>query len=245
MWKAFHAQVSDRLAAAGIPLAVTPGNHDGSAYEGFELERSIYREQWTPRNPGVHFIDKAGYPLYYAFTVGDSLFISLDATTVGHLPRAQMDWLRTILAEYGAERQRRVVFSHVPLWPFTRGRERESIGDPELEALLAAADVDLYLSGHHHAFYPGVKDGIAFVSQSCLGAGPRRLIGAQNKSGRGFTWLEFTDSETRIAAYQGPKFESTIDWETLPPRIHGVGGDMVRADLAPGVITPLGPTGSQ
>ncbi len=38
MWKAFHKDVSDPLAAAGIPFAVTPGNHDASAYRGFERE---------------------------------------------------------------------------------------------------------------------------------------------------------------------------------------------------------------
>jgi predicted phosphodiesterase len=243
MWKAFHAHVSDPLAAAGIPLAVTPGNHDGSAYRGFEQERSIYREQWRPRSPAVRFVDEAEYPFYYAIEVGDILFISLDATTVGHLPHTQMDWLRQILAKHGPENRQRVIFSHVPLWPFTQGREREFIGDPELEALLLEAGVGLYLSGHHHAFYPGVKDGIALVSQSCLGAGPRRLIGAASRSERSFSWLEFKGNEIRIAAYREPGFESEIDWATLPRQIHTPAGDMVRADLVPGDIAPIEPAG--
>jgi hypothetical protein len=41
MWRTFHARVSDPLAAAGIPLPVTPGNQDGSAYGGLALEQRI------------------------------------------------------------------------------------------------------------------------------------------------------------------------------------------------------------
>ena len=239
MWEAFHESVSDPLATAGIPLAVTPGNHDGSAYQGFAHEREIYGEQWVRRVPALRFVDKAEYPFHYAFAAGDVLFVSLDATTVGHLPPAQMDWLEALLDRHGGDYRRRVVFSHVPLWPFAHGRETEFIGDPGLQSLLAEAGIDLYLSGHHHAFYPGTKDGVTFVSQSCLGAAPRRLIGTGKKSPRSFTWLEFTDSAVRIAAYKAPEFEAAIDWATLPRRISTDRAELVRADLVEGVVTPL------
>jgi hypothetical protein len=241
MWASFHAHVSDRLAAAGIPLAVTPGNHDGSAYHGFERERTIYSEQWDPRKPQLRFVEDAHYPFHYAFSAGDVLFISLDATTVGHLPPEQMDWLHRVLAEHGPDYRRRVIFSHVPLWPFAHGRESEFIGDPELQALLETAGVNLYLSGHHHAFYPGIKDGVPFVSQSCLGAGARRLIGTPNKSPHSFTLVEFSENEIGVAAYEGPGFEATIDWETLPDHIRTDHAELVRADLVQSVITRLEP----
>jgi len=236
MWQAFHAHVSEPLQAAGIPLAVTPGNHDASAYDGFNLERAIYGEQWRQRRPAVRFLDDTGYPYYHAFSLGDILFISLDATVVGHLPNQQMAWLRQLLARHGPAYQRRVVFSHLPLWPFARGREREDIGDPELQSLLEQAGVELYLSGHHHAFYPGVSGGIAFVGQACLGAGPRRLIGTQNRSARGFTLLEFTAEGVQVAAYQAPQFQTLVDWSSLPARIRSDAAELLRADLAQGVI---------
>lgn len=232
MWRAFHEHVSEPLASAGIPFAVTPGNHDASAYAGFGLERDIYSEQWTPRKPGVRFLDDAGYPFYYAFGVGDVLFISLDATVVGHLPPQQMNWLHQVLGKNGPVYQRRVVFSHVPLWPFAQRRERDYIGDPELQALLETAEVDLFLSGHHHAFYPGAKDGVAFVSQSCLGAGPRRLLGTKERSKRSFTLIEFSDDAMRIAAFSAPQFEAEIDWDTLPTRIRSSAAELKRADLS-------------
>ena len=234
MWSAFHAHVSERLAAAGIPLAVTPGNHDGSAYHGFERERRVYAEQWLRRKPSLEFVDDSHYPFYYAFAVQDALVLSLDATTVGHLHGEQMDWLRQVLEKYGPAYEQRVAFSHVPLWPFAMGREREYIGDPALEQLLQGANVGLYLSGHHHVFYPGHKGGIDLVSQACLGAGPRRLIGSGGKSPLSFTMIELTADDTMIAALQAPDFRQSIEWTDLPPDIRSATARMVRADLVTG-----------
>lgn len=231
MWHSFHAQVSEPLAKAGIPLAVTPGNHDGSAYHGFEHERQVYGEQWSARKPPVAFVDDAHYPYYYAFTAGDALFISLDATTLGELAPEQMSWLQGLLARHGDRYGQRIVFSHVPLWPFTQGREREFIGDPRLEQLLKDARVDLYLTGHHHAFYPGHKDGIHLVSQSCAGAGPRRLIGSDQRSPRAITLIEIDGEQLRLAALKEPDFTKPVDWRTLPERIRSQAAELIRADL--------------
>jgi len=231
MWRSFHAHVSEPLAKAGIPLAVTPGNHDGSAYHGFELERQIYGEQWTSRRPVVSFVDDAHYPYHYAFAAGDGLFVALDATTLGELPPEQLAWLKDLLARHGDRYKQRVVFSHVPLWPFTQGREREFIGDPKLEQLLREADVGLYLSGHHHAFYPGHKDGVHLVSQACAGAGPRRLIGSGARSPRTITLIEIDGAQLRLAALKEPDFTQPVDWRTLPERIRSQAAELIRADL--------------
>jgi 3',5'-cyclic AMP phosphodiesterase CpdA len=239
MWRSFHAHVSDPLRAAGIPLAVTPGNHDASAYGGFESERRIYGEQWGARKPRLRFLDDAHYPFYYAFAAGDALFISLDATRVGHLPPEQLGWLRDLLARRGGDYAQRVVFSHVPLWPFAEGRERDFIGDPALERVLRQGGVDLYLSGHHHAFYPGHREGVHYVSQSCLGAGPRRLIGAGDRSPQGFTLLQLDGQGLRIAALQSPDFRRPIDWDGLPERIGAGPAELIRADLVDGDLDGL------
>ena len=245
MWDAFHRHVSEPLQAAGIPLAVTPGNHDASAYDGFGLERRIFDEQWLPRRPGVVFLDHTGYPYHYAFSLGDILFISLDATVIGHLPEGQMAWLRQLLERHGAVYQRRIIFSHLPLWPLARGREREFIGDPGLQALLENAGVELWLSGHHHAFYPGASGGIALVGQACLGAGPRRLIGTEHRSARGFTLLELPADGIEVTAYEAPDFRTPLDWSTLPARLRTHTADLQRADLAQGLVVRPGNSAMQ
>ena len=92
MWKAFHEQVTDPLAEAGIPFAPAPGNHDASEEEAFTLERKVFEEQWTGRALAVRFIDRDHYPFRYAFSMGDALFLALDATLVRPLPPAQLAW---------------------------------------------------------------------------------------------------------------------------------------------------------
>jgi hypothetical protein len=217
MWRAFHAAVTEPLAAAGIPLAVTPGNHDGSAYPGFGKERAIYREEWLAHRPSLKFIEPDTYPFFYAFDIGPARIVSLDATRVGQLDAAQMLALAHVFDGAGPAR---IVFSHLPLWPFAIGRETEIIGDPALEDLLEQTGVDLHLSGHHHAFYPGYLDRFAAVSQSELGGGARRLIGEQAKSPRSITLLDIAeDGAIRVSALAGPDFRKPLDMRALPPRL--------------------------
>ncbi len=232
MWQGFHQHVSDRLAAAGIPFAVTPGNHDASAYHGFERERAIFAAQWQARKPALSFLDERNYPWYYAFSLGETLFISLDVTRVGALDGQQKQWLRAMLAAHGPRYRQRIVYSHLPLWPLAQGRESEYSGDVELETLLRDAAVDLYISGHQHAFYPGHKDGLNLLGLACLGAAPRRLIGDSGGSPRSFALLEIDDGGLRLAALQPPDFSRSVPWRSLPAQIATAVARLQRADLA-------------
>jgi 3',5'-cyclic AMP phosphodiesterase CpdA len=239
MWTAFHHAVSDPLAAAGIPLAVTPGNHDASSGARFELERAIYREQWLPRRPAVDFVDADGYPFHYAFAVGPVLFVSLDATHVGRLSTREKQWLESLLQREGARRRHRVVFSHIPLWPFAQGREADYLGDQELERILQKHRVDVHLSGHHHAYYPAAKDGVRFVSQACLGAAPRPLLGSAARSERAITVIEFPpDGTISVEAYRAPAYVEKIHRHTLPERIVSHRATLVRDDLVDASAPP-------
>ncbi len=234
MWQAFHTVVSDPLRNVGIPLAVTPGNHDASAYSGFELERKVYSEQWLARTPDVRFAQGSNYPFYYAFKMGPARFISLDVTTLGALDRTQMRWLDRVAAGGGTQ----IAFSHLPLWPFAIGRETEVIGDPRLGRLMTTRGVDLHLSGHHHAFYPGAAGGLAVVSQACLGSGPRALIGQAKKSPRAITLLEIArNGEITVSALTGPRYSDPLQIGDLPRSIQSSIQRVERLDIArlPGV----------
>lgn len=228
MWSAFHRVVSDPLAKAGIPLAVTPGNHDASGYRGFEREREIYGAEWRARKPKLTYLDDRDYPFFYAFEMDGVRFASLDATTLGPLRGTQMSSLTQTLK--GAPTA--VTFSHLPLWPFAQKREREIIGDPDLEALYHDLGVDLHLSGHHHAYYPGWKDGVAYVSQACLGGGARVLIGDTGRSERSFTVLEFDSGGLQsVTAFTGPDYQFPLNPATLPPQIVSSKATLKRLDL--------------
>lgn len=230
MWRAFHRTVSAPLAAAGIPFAVTPGNHDGSAYPAFAGERARYVREWSARRPDVQMVDDTFYPLRYSFRRGPALFISLDATRIGPLDPEQMTWLEEQLRASSAPVK--IVFGHMPLHAFTQRRETHSIGDAALEALLLEEGVDLLLSGHHHAYYPGRRGPLRMASMACLGAGPRALIGDDETSERSLLWLELDEGGIRsLEALRAPDFTEIIPRETLPAAVGLPGRRIERDDL--------------
>lgn len=230
MWKGFHKAVTDPLSAAGIPLAVTPGNHDASAYGGFEHEREIFAEEWRARRPDVDFVDGDDYPFFYAFDIGGARFISLDATTIGALDTEQMKRLDAVLADAGNVR---IAFSHLPLLPFAIGRENDIIDSSALRELFERRHLTMHLSGHHHAYYPGTRDGIAFISQACLGSGPRRLIGETARSPHAFTIVDIgEDGVLTVEALTAPDFTHSISVDTLPEHLNEGENQMTRLDLS-------------
>ena len=219
MWRAFHEAVSDPIARAAIPFAVTPGNHDASGYSGYREERAIFVDEWLARPPEVELVDGAGYPLRYAFVIGPALFVSLDATMVGPLDDEQVQWLDAILV--ASDRPVKIVFGHVPLYPFAEGRETEHLGDGRLEELLVARGVDLFLSGHHHAFYPGRRGALRLVSMACVGAGPRPLIGGDGEpSSRSIVLLEIDANGIRnLDGMTGSEYDAIVDRRELPEEV--------------------------
>ncbi len=242
MWTAFHHTVTEPLEAAGIPFAVTPGNHDGSAYPDFRDERVRYARAWQGRMPKLNVVDGSGYPFSYAFSVQDVLFISLDVTMTDALPEPEFEWLENLLQQHRDEYRQVIVFSHIPVWPVADGRDDEATKDIRLHELLTSARVDLYLSGHHHAFYPGAMDGVGYISQACLGAGARRLTGSQSgRAPRAFTWLDIEGGQIGVDARIAPDFRSSLDWQTLPSEIRIGNAALQRADLVDVAIAPLPP----
>lgn len=232
MWAGFHAAVSDELAAAGLPFAVTPGNHDASGYPAFAGERELFVAEWADRKPALEFVDDAGYPLRYSFTAGAALFVALDSTTIGPLDAAQMQWLDEQLG--GSDAPTKIVFGHVPLVPFAVGREDEIIGDPALEAMLEQHGVTIFISGHHHAYYPGRRGTLRHVSMACLGSGPRALIGTNTTSPRAMLELEIDElgAVTGLEALSGPAFDTPIVRADLPASLSHGPWTVTRDDLA-------------
>lgn len=227
MWAAFHATVSDRLADAGLPFAVTPGNHDASAYSGYGAERDAFEAAWADRRPDVTFVDDADYPFRYAFTVSDTLFVSLDDTLVGALASEQTEWLDRVLDTPAAAR---IVYGHVPLYPFSEEKASEALFDDGLEDMLVAHGVTAFVSGHHHTYYPGKRGALRLVGTACLGDGTRTLIGDDETSPRSV--LRFTidgGAITELEAFTGAAFDTKVERADLPASV-GSGGDVIDRD---------------
>lgn len=231
MWKSFHASVTDPLIEADIPVAPTPGNHDGAP--GFELERKQYVSQWTDRKHAarVQYIDDSHYPLYYSFVQGGVFFAAVDATAVGPLRGHQREWLDEQLARSEAEVE--IVFGHLPNHPFAKHKEREILDDADFEEILERHSVDAYVSGHHHAYYPGAVGRVRHVAVPCLGAGPRVLLGDAERSDPALLLLEIDAGGIRsLEAFSAPDFDHRVERRSLPEHIHHGEHDVVRDDLA-------------
>lgn len=240
MWKGFRDTVTLPLTQSDLPMLITPGNHDASGWKGFENERAIYKNEWTTyhndylsKNQNIRLISMENYPFYYSFAIKNVFFMSIDATTQLELSAAQKTWLEN-QSKNSTGFKHKVVFSHYPFHPIAVQRESDYIADKSntVFKMLKANGVNLFLSGHQHAYYPSVWEGVRFVSQACLGGGPRKYIGTSKVSEYSFTMVDFLD-EIRVDAYSYPAFTNPVDRKTLPQSLKTPkGGSLIRDDLA-------------
>lgn len=229
MWESFHQSVTSPLKEIGIPFAVTPGNHDGSAALKFKLEREIFRTQWKEHKAKLNYIHSENYPDYYAFVMDNILFVSLDATLVGKLSDKQFQWLQKVLTEKVSYRHK-IVYGHLPIMPTVSKKANEVLSHTQLIKLFKQTKVSAYLSGHHHAYYPGKSHGIHHISQGCLGSGPRKLIGTSVRSPRSYTIIDL-DSKFEAQAYNVENNFKLIDKKSLPTMIEFNNFKLIRDDL--------------
>ncbi len=232
MWDSFHEHVSTPLKNNGIPFFPTPGNHDASKYSAFKLEREIYQRNFEfEDNQKINAIDVENFPLNYAYSFKGALFISLDATglTLGEL---QVEWLKTLLEKNKNKYSPIIMYGHLPILPFAQNRESDYLRDKGLLELVQKEGVDLWISGHHHAYFPGRKNNLKLASLGCLGGGPRKLIGDQNTSKKSILHLKILNKKiVFLEALDAKNYFKKIKRETLPRSIGKNSKKIIRDDL--------------
>jgi endonuclease/exonuclease/phosphatase family metal-dependent hydrolase/3',5'-cyclic AMP phosphodiesterase CpdA len=238
MWAAFDSVVAAPLRSAGIPLAVTVGNHDASGHPGHERDRSLAFEYWRSHGPTVRVLEGGTFPFRYAFTVGDVFFLVLDASTGGVVAdTAQMAWVGRALATPEARSARlRFSLGHVPLYAVAEGRDRpgEVQGSADsLRTVLETGGVRLHVSGHHHAYYPGRRGSLELLHTGALGQSPRPLLGSDAPPMKTVTVLDLFPAGDSLVEHtyrvEGDRFEP-LDPGSLPHRIEGHTGSVFRSD---------------
>lgn len=248
MWNGFDRHIFQPIRQAGLPYAFTLGNHDASnhvqrgAYV-FGLERDMANAYWnTPgRDLGFEFVDRAGFPFYYSFVQRGIFYLSWDASSAT-VPDAQVAWAQRSLASPAAQAATmRIVLGHLPLYGISQGRDRqgEILNRPyELRSLLERHDVQLYISGHHHAYYPGhVGSGLNLLHCGALGSGPRTWLDSVAASIHTLTVVDIDlapDSQSPAIRYTTYDMTSKqrVDETQLPRVIVGPTGRVWRQDLA-------------
>jgi len=218
MWASFDRQVLQPLLRAGGGFAPTMGNHDASSSRGpggftFALDRERAARFWGERRQslGLSFVEAARYPFRYSLRQGPVFVVVLDASSAT-VPAEDWAWARSQLNGPAARQARlRLVMGHLPPYGVGLGRDRagEVLQQPEqLRQLMAATGAHLYVSGHHHAYFPGVSGGMNLLSLGAMGSGPRRRLNDARPPEQTLTLLDLFEQ-------RGAVVETTLELNTL------------------------------
>ncbi|MCL2924140.1 MAG: metallophosphoesterase [Trichodesmium sp. MAG_R04] len=241
MWNGFDRYLAIPLRQLKQPFGITIGNHDASGYlkksgDGYiyEKERRQAEIYWRKHQNdlNINFLEADGFPFYYSFIHKEIFYLIWDASTFD-IPTKQLKWAEKSLASSQAQNAKmRIVMGHLPLYAVGVGRNK--FGDvlnkaEELQTLLEKYNVYLYISGHHHAYFPGYKGNLKLLHAGALGSGPRVLLNSNLPPGNTLTVLD-------IDLEQDKSFYTTYDMKTmtvfnpkeLPEKITGFNGWVLR-----------------
>jgi len=238
MWAGFQASVLDPIHELGIPFGFTLGNHDASP--NFKNDRAAASAFWRANKDKVNltFVDDTHFPYYFSYLKHNVFFISWDASSAV-IPPEVKSWMERQLALPVAKGARgRIVLGHLPLYAIVESKNKrgEVLDDAdETRHFLTAHGVDMYISGHQHAYYPASKERLTLFNSGCLGGGPRQLLGHPGPARKSYAMLEIPDkSGIHAAVITGLEAvdHGPIPLDSLPESVEGFNGFIRRIDLA-------------
>ena len=243
MWVAFDRAIAAPLRQANIPFGFTIGNHDGSGaidragQMPFAGDRHLAQQYWTnpAHNPRLAFVDRGQFPFYYSFQQNDIYYLVWDASTARLAP-PQLAWVKQSLASSQAQRAKlRIVIGHLPLYPIAVNRDRpgEFLDQAEtLRSLLERYRVHTYVSGHHHAYYPGYRGQLQLLHAGAIGSGPRAILNSTAAPQKTLTVIDIpADYTTTVYTTYDMKTQQRIDEQRLPRWITTPSGTVMRRDI--------------
>ncbi|MEM7796101.1 MAG: metallophosphoesterase [Cyanobacteria bacterium P01_C01_bin.118] len=244
MWDGFDKLILNPIRAANIPYALTIGNHDASnqTYDDgsyiYTIDRDVTTRYWqTHQNElDLQYIDTGDFPYYYSFKQNDIFYIVWDASSA-NVPAAQVAWADQQLGSAAAQEAKfRIALGHLPLYAISQGRDRNGEflnNSDQLQALLERHNVHTYMSGHHHAYYPGHAGDLELLHCGALGSGPRTWLYRTDAAMQTLTVLDFffDTGDTVYTTYNMNRME-LVDTQTLPRQIVGPTGRVLRNDIS-------------
>ena len=229
MWDSFKSTVLNPINKLNIPFGFTLGNHDASP--SYLTDRKLSQKFWTENKEasGLNFVDSSHYPFYYSYIKNNVLFISWDAAGA-KINKEVYQWMETQLSSKQAKKARlRILIGHLPLYAIVDSKNKvgEVNEDPETALkFFKKHKIDLYISGHQHAFYPAIKEGIRFLNAGCIGDGPRKLIGNTNEALKTYSIIEIPKRRSLNFTYKTYMAlnNSEINLNALPDSVQGFNG---------------------
>ncbi len=243
MWAAFDRHVAAPLRRAGIPFGFTIGNHDASGALNrsgqylFEQERQLAAAYWRSpaHDPGLTFVDRTHFPFYYTFQQQQIFYLVWDASTA-QISASQLAWVAQSLGSPVAQAAPlRIVIGHLPLYAVAVGRDRpgEFLNQADqLRSLLERYHVHTYISGHHHAYFPGHRGELDLLHAGALGSGPRPLLNSDLPPRKTLTVVDVhrVTASTDYTTYDMKTLQVIVQAQ-LPRRIEGPNGWVLRRDV--------------
>ena len=242
MWQAFDRHIAQPLREDRIPFGFTIGNHDGSGAIKeqsliFKQERDLAKAYWLKHQSelSLNFVETANYPFYYSFQQKGIFFLVWDASTQ-NISEQQLAWVQQALnSDIAQQSKTKIVIGHLPLYPVAVAKNKpgEYLAQGEkLRSLLQQHQVQLYISGHHHAYYPGKKEQLELLHAGALGQGARQLINSSLSPYPSITLvdLELATSKITYTTYNAKTWE-LIDIKQLPTSITANNETIMRHDL--------------
>ncbi|MBX2864665.1 MAG: metallophosphoesterase [Leptolyngbyaceae cyanobacterium MAG.088] len=243
MWAGFDNLILKSIREANIPYALTIGNHDASSqtYEDgsyiYPIDREVTTRYWQAHQNelDLQYVDMGDFPYHYSFKQNDIFYIVWDASSA-NVPAEQVAWADQQLGSAAAQEAKfRIALGHLPLYAISQGRDRygEFLNDADqLQAVLERHNVHTYMSGHHHAYYPGHAGDLNLLHCGALGSGPRTWLYRTDAAMQTLTVLDFffDTGETVYTTYNMNQM-TLVDTETLPRQIVGPTGRVLRNDI--------------
>ncbi|MDQ8005485.1 MAG: metallophosphoesterase [Pedobacter sp.] len=229
MWSSFDENVLKPIQQMKIPFSFTVGNHDASP--SYQQDRKLAQDFWLSKQQqlGLKYIDKTNFPFHFSYQQNDIFFISWDAAGAKVNPEI-FKWMEKQLQSKAAKKAKlRILLGHLPLYAIVASKNKtgEVLADNETTAnFFKKHGIDLYISGHQHAYYPAFSDNLRLLNAGCIGEGPRPLLGDNVPATRAYTIIEVPVHNVKQFSYKThiPNTGNTIELSHLPDSVVGFNG---------------------
>ena len=236
MWGVFKESVLKPIKENNVPFGFTLGNHDASP--GYAKDRAAAKKFWENeiRSTNLSFVDKTHYPFYFSYIKNNVFFLSWDAAAPEIKPEV-MAWMKTQLGSKVAKRAgQRILLGHLPLYPIVADKNKPGEVNRDADGTLRffkENGVDMYISGHQHAYFPAHKNGVQLFNAGCIGNGPRAIIGHSEAPKKAYSIIEIPasmDKGIHIETFMAGTGE-VIALSSLPDSVTGFNGTIKRIDV--------------
>lgn len=235
MWANFNETILKPINKLQIPFGFTVGNHDASP--SFTKERILAKQFWTEqiKTTRLSFVDSTNYPFYFSYIKNNVFIMSWDAAGAKVKPEI-FSWVKGQMKSEMAKKARlRILLGHLPLYAIVASKNKPGEVNANADSTLQffkENGVDLYISGHQHAYFPAHKNGVQLLNLGAIGNGPRVILGHTDTAKKAYTIIEVPINAAKNFKYKTfmPTTNVEIKLNSLPDSVIGFNGVIKRRD---------------